>query len=397
MSPGTTGARAIGWYDAHAMAGSVASALPAERVPLSRAAGRVLALPIVARQDVPHFASSAMDGWAVAGPQPWTVVDQARLSPGEARAIVTGAAVPDGASAVLRSEHADLSRDGVLRTTPGAPGGEPWEGQHIRVPGQEARAGELVVPPSRVLNPAHVALAALCGYDELEVVRQPVVSFVLTGDEVETAGLPPAGRVRDTFGPQLPAFVSLLGAGTGATARVGDSLRDTVHSLRESAATSDIVITTGGTGFSGADHLRSALAEWGAETLIDRIRMRPGGPTVLAHAPGGCFCVCLPGNPLAAMMGMLTVAVPLIAALSGRPQARLGSVAAGEDIEGRPGSTFLIPFALEGGRARSSAWRGSAMMRGLADADGVMVVPEVGVACGEDVETIALPWSGPAD
>jgi molybdopterin molybdotransferase len=381
------------WHDAHALAGSVASALGAEPVPLSRAVARVLARPVVARQDVPHFASSAMDGWAIAGPEPWTVVDRARLNRGEASAIVTGGAVPPGTSAVLRSEHAVHSRDGVLRTAPGTPVGEPWDGQHIRVPGQEARAGELVVPRSRVLNPAHIALAALCGYDELEVVREPVVSFVLTGDEVEVAGLPATGRVRDTFGPQLPAFVSLLGARAGAATRVGDDLADTVRSLRESARTSDVVITTGGTGFSAADHLRPALDEWGAETVIDRIRMRPGGPTVLARDPAGCFCICLPGNPLAAMMGMLTVAVPLIAALSGRPCARPGRVPVGEDVAGRPGSTLLVPFVLEDDRARGTAWRGSAMMRGLADADGVMVVPEGGLARGGEAETIALPWS----
>lgn len=348
---------------------------------------------MIARQDVPHFASSAMDGWAVAGPGPWAPVESASLRTGEARAISTGALIPDGARAVLRSEHGTVAADGTLRPTSDAPADEPWDGQHIRVAGQEARAGETVIPPGRLLNPAHLALAALCGQDELEVVRRPAVAFVLTGDEVDTRGVPAPGRVRDAFGPQLPALVASLGAVTSSNVRIGDDLGETIRALADGSRVAELVISTGGTGLSGADHLRAALSELGATIIIDRIAMRPGGPTVLARAGNGSFFLALPGNPLAAMTAMLTVAGPLISSLAGRPRDQLARVPAGEDIPGRSGSTLLIPYALEDGAARISAWRGSAMMRGLADADGVLVVRESGVRRGGVVDAIRLPWS----
>ena len=153
------------------------------------ALGRKLDRDILALQDMPHYASSAMDGWAVNGSGPWIPVDRGnRLAPHQASIIVTGGLVPDGAKAVLRSENAVLGKDDeglpILMTGGKARPGEPRAGEHIRKAGEEALAGDVLVKAGVKLNPAHLALAALAGYDELQVQGRPVVRLVLTGSEV---------------------------------------------------------------------------------------------------------------------------------------------------------------------------------------------------------------------
>ena len=379
----------LSWHEARAAAFGAASALPVQRVPLADAIGRVLAEDVLALHDVPHYASSAMDGWAVCGDGPWRiVVGGIPLGDGTAAAIVTGGLIPSGTSGVLRRENAIVDR-GVLTTE----SGEPSPGQHIRLPGREALRHERVIAAGVTVNPAHVALAAGCGYDTLAVFGRPRVAFVFTGDEVVERGIPAPGMVRDSFGPQLPALLRMFGAVPTSSRRVLDSLADAVAAIGADSGASEVVITTGGTGDSAVDHIRPALAELDARMLVDGIGMRPGGPTMLAQLPDGRYVVALPGNPLAAIMGVLTVVAPLIAGLAGRREPTLGSAINAEDLQGKNDPSVLMPYRLIAGEAVVDAWHGSAMMRGLAGADGVLVVPAGGAKKGDVVETVALPWS----
>jgi len=378
----------LGWHEARAAAFAAASPLPSERVDLADAIGRVLAEDVRALHDVPHYASSAMDGWAVSGDGPWTIVPGSSLREGTAAAIVTGGLIPGGTSGVLRRENAIVDR-GVLTTE----SDEPWPGQHIRLPGREALRDERVVSLGVTVNPAHVALAAGCGCDWLEVLARPRVSFVFTGDEVVEHGIPAAGMVRDSFGPQLPALLRMFGAEPTSSRRVRDSLADTVAAISHDPLSSELVVTTGGTGDSAVDHVGPALEELDALMIIDGIALRPGGPTMLARLPDGRYVVSLPGNPLAAIMGVLTVVEPFVAALAGRAASPLGHAVCADDLHARGGSSVLMPYRLLHGVAVVDAWQGSAMMRGLAQADGVLVVPADGAKKGDVVETVALPWS----
>lgn len=156
----------------------------------------------------------------------------------------------------------------------------------------------------------------------------------------------------------------------------------------------DVVVTTGGTGHSPADHLHDALDAVGARIVIDGIAMRPGGPTMLAELPDGRFVVGLPGNPLAAMMGVFTVLQPLLAGLQGAGPPTLGRITVGQGISDGRGRTRLIPFLLQDERAVTSTWHGSGMLRGLADAHGVLVCPRTGAQTGDELETLPLPWLG---
>jgi molybdopterin molybdotransferase len=381
------------WAEARRTSFEAAAALPAEDVPVYEAVGRLLASDVAALHDIPHFSSSAMDGWAVAGDGPWTIVASpvGSLADGNATAIVTGSPVPPGTRGILRSENGEL-RDGRLVLGPRATPGEPSDGQHVRAIGEEAALGEIVVRSGTTLNPAHVAVIAGCGHDVVAVAPEPRVSLVFTGDEVIESGVPGPGQVRDSFGPQLPALVRMLGGRVAGTRRIGDDFAATVATLAEAVATSDLVITTGGTGHSPVDHLRAALTALGADLVIERIAMRPGSPTLLARLPYGRLVVGLPGNPLAAMMGMLTVVHPLLAALRGSAAPALGAVRSAVDIGGRPETTMLMPYRLDGVRALPNPWTGSGMMRGLADAAGVLVVPAGGLRAGESAETLTLPW-----
>jgi molybdopterin molybdotransferase len=400
--------QAADWHSARARSFTAASTLPTESVSIDAAVGRILAREVRTLYALPHYSSSAMDGWAVAGDAPWEIVEPedaaASLLPGQATVVVTGGLIPPGTRGVLRSENATVSATSslprILTRGDTAAADEPQEGKHIRQAGEEAARDDTVIRAGTVLNPAHVALAAIAGHDLLEVVAEPRVALLFTGDEVIESGMPRPGQVRDSFGPQLPAFVGLLGGRVVSRQRIGDdraatlaTLAPTDHEQTSPEQTSaEVVITTGGTGGSAADHLRDVLRELDAEFIIDGVAMRPGGPSLLARLPDGRFVICLPGNPLAAMMGMLTLAAPLLAALAGRRQPTTGFIAVGVDVAGRTGTSMLVPYRLVDGVAVPNEWSGSGMMRGLADANGVLVVPGDGVRAGETAEAIGLPW-----
>lgn len=417
------------WQEARQLSFDCATPIPPGPVPLKNALGRTLAADITALQDMPHYASSAMDGWAVNGTGPWILAEPGqRLAPHQASPIVTGGLMPPGAKAVLRSESGVMARDDeglpVLALGGAARPGEPKNGQHIRKAGEEAAAGDVLVKSGAVLNPAHLALAALAGHDSLQVQGKPVVRILLTGSEVVAAGLPAPGKVRDTFGPQLGAVVGMLGGIFAGQEKIGDAYDEWLAALEDDGpepggpeegagpvhgsvlpkeageaaaeeAPADVVITTGGTGQSGTDHLRRAVADLGGRLLIDGIAMRPGHPAVLAELPDGRFILGLPGNPLAAMMALCTVGAPLLAALGHGSLPPVSEVPCGAMIEADPGRTRLMPFRLLYGMASPARHTGPGMMRGLAAADGVLVVPPHGVQLGEPVPAFALPWGAP--
>lgn len=414
-----TGGHDVDWATARTVAYGAGHALPFQTINLADALGQILAEPVHTLQAMPHYASSAMDGWAVNGEPPWKLVSHAEpvedhrgrpaphaasgqvsLGPGEATFILTGGVVPQNTVGILRTERGSVRGD-VLECNEFARPDEPAPEEHIRPAGEEAEVGLEAIPAGVVLNPAQIALAAVCGHDTLTVLRAPRVSLLMTGDEVIEQGLPGAGQVRDTFGPQLPGFVAMLGGHVDVAGRAKDDLDDVVAAISAeptdefslARASGDVLITTGGTGSSSADHIRRALTELGAELIIDGIAMRPGHPTLLARLPDGRFLVGLPGNPLAAMMAMLTVAGPLLAGLRGAPLAQASEVTVADAFEPLPGRSRLVPYRIEEGMAVPSNHQRSGMLRGLASADGVMIIPGEGCAPGDVVPALPLPWT----
>ncbi|MGW4929520.1 molybdopterin molybdotransferase MoeA [Agromyces sp. NPDC004153] len=379
--------RGLAWQVARERAAAAAPVSASEHVPLHRAVGRVLAEDVRTPIPLPHYASSAMDGWAVRGGSPWRLVEGPGIEAGEAVVIVTGGLVPDGADAVLRSEAGRLV-DGRLEPVGETGHRDVAERRHIRPAGTEASAGELVLEAGTTLTPPRVALAAATGADRLTVRRRPRVALVLTGDEVVETGVPEPGRVRDSFRLALPAILDELGAEAIAVHRVGDDPAATADAI--TADRVDLIVTTGGTGGSHADQVRVAVERLGAEGLVPSVAMRPGGPTFLARLPDR-LVLGLPGNPLAAVLGLLAIGGPLLGEWTGRTAATT-TVTAAEALAGTRGATRLVPVAVRDGGATPTAHLGSGMLRGLAVADAVLVVPEEGVERGASAAALPLPW-----
>lgn len=427
------------WAEARKIAGAAAVPLPVTRVALGQARATVLAESLSALVDLPPFATAAMDGWAVAGPGPWRVTgrvlagqEATRLGDGEAVEIATGARVPSGASAVLRRErgfvdehsrlHVSEEADPHDHTTSAAAGavapaaqqrsyasgpsgatatraprgtelGLPI-GADIRPQGQESRRGETLLSAGTRVTPAVLGLAAAAGYDDLPVHERPRVALVVIGDELAGSGLPDGARIRDALGPMFTAWLEALGAEVTVT-RVADEPRDLLATVASSPA--DLVVTTGGTARDPVDHLHRVLADLGAHLLIDGVAVRPGHPMVLARYGGSRrhrrFVAGLPGNPLAAVAGFVTVVRPLLRRLAGLPDPS-HFLPLGDAVGTHPTDTRLVPVSVTDSRAVPLRFTGPAMLRGLALADGMAVVPPgggvVALGAGQRVEVLTV-------
>lgn len=379
-----------------------AAAGPAETVVLAGADGRTLAEPLVTLTDLPAFPTSSIDGWAVRGPAPWRpsgrVLAGGTPAPlvenGTCVEIATGAMVPVGAEALIRVEESTRDAAGLIS---GVPRPEPeW-----RLPGDEARKGEQLLPAGTPVDPAVLGMAATCGYDTIAVRPLPRAALLVFGDELLTSGPPGAGRVRDSLSPLVPAWLRRYGATVDPAAVRGpvqDTLEAHVAAIRQALTAADLVCTTGGTMNGPVDHLHPALAELGAEYVLNTVAVRPGFPMLLARVSGpdgrAKFLAGLPGNPQSAVIALISLVAPLLAGLHGRDLPALPRVELTAPVPGRGGFTHLALAALDhdGRRATPVGHVGSAMLRGLAGAHGFVVVrPDTQATAGELVPFLPLP------
>ncbi|MFE0519224.1 molybdopterin molybdotransferase MoeA [Streptomyces sp. NPDC058954] len=403
VGPGTPDAqhRATPWPEARAIAaratrsGTRAARREPVSVPLDAALGLTLAAPLGALTDLPSFDTSAMDGWAVAGPGPWDVRDEGvlagqgepqPLTDGEAVRIATGARIPPDTTAVLRTEHGRTDAQGRLHALR-----DMHHGQDIRPRGQECRSGDQLLPAGTVVTPAVLGLAAAAGYDTLAAVPRPRVEVLVLGDELLTEGRPRDGLIRDALGPMLPPWLRALGAEVTAVRRLGDDAKALHKAV--TGSTADLIVTTGGTAAGPVDHVHPILERIGAELLVDGVKVRPGHPMLLARVGDGRHLVGLPGNPLAAVSGLLTLAEPLLRTLAARPAPEPYTLPLRDEAHGHPYDTRLIPVVLRGDRAVPLHYNGPAMLRGIAAADALAVVPPGGARAGEELELLDLPWA----
>lgn len=362
---------------------------PAAALPFDEAAGSALAAPLTAASDLPAFPTSAVDAWAVAGGGPWRITGAEALAgsvpppmgPGEAVKIATGAQVPEGCEGLIRLENAAV--DGATVTGPAA---REW-----RETGEEARAGEELLPTGTPISPPVIGLAAAAGHSALAAHPRPAARMVVFGDELLTSGASREGRVRDSLGPMVPHMLDAAGARVAAEALgpVADTLDAHVAALREALVDADLVCTTGGTMVGPVDHLHPALGKLGADYVINTVSVRPGFPMLLARTEDGRFIAGLPGNPQSAVIAVVSLVVPLLAGLRGLPLPELRSITLAEDVPGRSPATHLALVDRAGNRL---AHHGSAMLRGLASAAGFAVVPPEGEAhAGQDVPLVTVP------
>ncbi|GAA1178789.1 molybdopterin molybdotransferase MoeA [Pseudonocardia alaniniphila] len=369
FAPPTT---SLAWDAARERAHAAGQPLPARSVPLASAVGTVLAAPVVAPANVPPVDRSAMDGYAVCGSAPWTIVGRidvdgvpsVHLRDGEACAVVTGTAVPSGTTAVLPDEDAVL--DGHLLA------GALRPGANVRRAGEECSAGEELLPAGTLVRPAVLGLVATLGLGRLPVRPRPRVAAIITGNELVTEGAPGPGRVRDAIGPMLPGLLARAGADAMPDVRLPDSRALLLEALAGTDA--DLVLISGSSSAGPADHLRPALDALDAELLVDGVSCRPGHPQALAQLPDGRLVVGLPGNPFAALVAFLTLALPAITAMRGEPLPALVAAPVPGGLPRHAMSTRLVPVLVGPQGAVPVGHAGSAMLRGAAVADALAVI-----------------------
>ena len=380
----------IDWAEARTTAWRVGYEARPEPVTASfeAALGSSLASPLTAASDLPAFPTSAVDAWAVCGEGPWTITGAPvlagtvppPLAPGTAVEIATGAQVPARTTGLIRIERASVDGDRVT-----GPAGTEW-----REPGEEAAAGEELLPAGAEVTPPVLGLAAAAGRSSLKVYPKPRAALVVFGDELLTSGPSHGGRVRDALGPMVPHL--LAAAGSNAPEPIGpvaDTLDEHVRVLRESLETADLVCTTGGTMAGPVDHLHSALEAIGADCIVNTVAVRPGFPMLLARTGEGRFIAGLPGNPQSAVIALISLVVPLLAGLRGLPLPEADGITVAQDIPGRGEFTHLSLVDRSG---RRLAHHGSAMLRGLAGAAGFALIAPGGEAkAGQTVPLVPIP------
>lgn len=317
-----------------------ANRLEAERVPIERAAGRVLAEPVAAAVDLPPFPSSAMDGYALraadteGAPVTLPVVSRIQagapagrpLEAGEAMAIATGGTVPEGADAVVPIEVVEESDGRLSVSSPVMPGA------HVRERGGDVRAGETVLEPGVVLGPSQVGALAAAGVAEVRCAKRPRVGILVTGSELRQPGEElAAGQIYESNGLLLATALQLAGAVPAQLGVVSDDEEEHRRTLERALLGFDMLVTTGGASVGPHDLVRKVQAELRVEEVFWGVAIKPGKPVAFGVRRGH-LVFNLPGNPVSVLATFELLVRPAINALLGLPAPlpdfRLGTLAA---------------------------------------------------------------------
>ncbi len=405
-----------------------------EEVLLLQALGRVLAEPIVADRHFPPFARATRDGFAVHaddlanGVTLLRVVGQVRagdsydlpVASGEAVEIMTGAAVPAGADAVVMVEYTErksvpqvdgkghegaqreefenrdvIDADDHILDIAGHEKPRPAEkitedlveiqrtvvaGENVVPPGAEARIGQELLPLGTRLRPAQIALAAAAGKASLKVYRKPRVAILSTGDElVEVAEKPGPSQIRNSNSYSLAALVAECG-GEPVQLPIAPDEESKLTELIQEGLKADMLLLSGGVSMGKFDLVEQALNSLGAQFFFTGAMIQPGKPVVFGEV-GPIPFFGLPGNPVSVMVTFELFARQMVEAMSGAEPARLKSTSAKlkKDFKTKTGLTRFLPAMVSGGlydpEVEVVPWQGSGDMLAAARANCYLVVP----------------------
>lgn len=301
-----------------------------ETIPLEEGLGRVSASDIFAREDIPAFDRSPLDGYAVRSvdlkeasrehPVSLPVQEEVpagyaaaeAVKPGYAVKICTGAPIPEGADAVVKFENTDFTEQQVTFFQSVEPD------SNIVRRGSDIPAGRVVVRSGRELDPADLGMLASLGYPEIRVIRKPRVVLFSTGDELLPVEQELAlGKIRNSSAYLLKGILEKCGCQVRLGGIIKDSPEKLESALKQALEEADIVLTTGGVSVGDYDYTPASLKEIGAELLFWKIRMKPGMATVAA-VKDGKLLIGLSGNPSAAAAALYLAVMPAVYKLSGR-------------------------------------------------------------------------------
>jgi molybdopterin molybdotransferase len=295
--------------------------LDSQRVPVGSAMGRVLAEPARAAVDLPPFAASAMDGYAVRSEEtPGTFPIEFRiaagipapgpLGAGQSMAIATGGAVPEGADAVVPIEHVE-ERDGKLNVPAAVP-----HGANVRPRGGDVAEGSEIAPAGMRIGPAQIGALGAAGLREVSCGRRPRVAVVTTGTELREPGSTLSlGEIYESNGAMLVAQLATAGAEVDTAASVADdegAHRDAI----EQGLSHDVLVTSGGVSVGPHDLVRRVEEELGVQEVFWGVAVKPGKP-VSFGVRGETLVFGLPGNPVSSLVACAVFVLPAVEALQG--------------------------------------------------------------------------------
>jgi molybdopterin molybdotransferase len=369
------------------------SPLPGEEVPLVQANGRILMEDVRAGRNVPPFANSAMDGFAVrwqdvahaspATPVTLKMIDEVpaghvskhRVREGTAIKIMTGAPVPRGADTIVRVEYTTSSTDAV-RISKRDP-----SGSHIRGAGEDIKKGQVILEKGKFLTPADIGLMASVGKSRVRVYRRPTVALISTGDELlEVEDRPTRGKIVNSNSYTLAAAVQESGAIPRRLGIVRDTRKKLAEAFRK-ALRYDAVITTGGVSVGDYDLVKEALEDAGVRMQFWKVAQKPGHPMAFGRA-GKKPVFGLPGNPVSSAVSFILYARPALLKMMGHRKLYCPVIQATleHEIRKSPGLKEFIRCRLryEDGRslASSTGTQSSGVLRSLSLAQGLIVAAE---------------------
>lgn len=399
-----------------AVLGEVRPLVPRHQA-LATSSGCVLAEDVSASAPVPAFANSAMDGYAVraadtgsapcalsvvatvlAGDQPAVVV-----GPGQAARIMTGAMLPAGADAVCMVEHTRPGDAGAVIVEERVP-----PGQHVRHPGDDVAAGQIVFSAGTTLTAAHIGVLASLGCDPVLVHPRPRVAVCSTGNELATGASLPLGKIRDANRPGLLATLAADGFVPVDLGVLPDDEATVDAALRAAVGDHDAVVTSGGVSVGDRDVVRMVLqAMPDASVRWMQVAIKPAKPLAFGRVGDGATAVFgLPGNPVSALVSYELFVRPALRALAGHrrlDRTITRAVAAAPLCRRQDGKLHFVrvhAFTAADGTIEVTPVRGqgSHQLRAMADANALAIVPDCpGVAAGAPVAVLLLePASVPA-
>jgi len=296
-----------------------------ERVALGEASGRVLMEELVARDPLPSFDQSAMDGYAIAAADleeqgPWTlpVAGESRagreppaLAARTACRIFTGAPMPPGADCIIMQEH--VTREGdVVRVV-----ARPKARQHVRRAGEDIERNSVALGAGTRLTPGALALAAMLDRVEIVVARRPRVTIVCTGDELRAPGGERfAASIPESNSAPLAAFARQAGACVRIAPLVRDDPNATQRAIEQALDGTDVLLTVGGVSVGDHDVVRQALERAGVALDFWKVAIKPGKPLAVGRCPTA-HVLGLPGNPASALVTFVMFGMPLLRAMQG--------------------------------------------------------------------------------
>ena len=375
--------------------------LGTETIKLEETLGRVLAQDIISDINLPPFANSAMDGFALIAADgteasktnpttlnvtmdiPAGVFPTKTLQRGEAARIMTGAPIPDGADAVIPVEDtdADFSKLGDATLPETVKYYEPTQsGNNIRQIGENIKVGETILSSGTVLQAADIGMLASLGHAQVDVFRKPRVTIIGTGDELVDVDEPlEQGKIRDSNSHTLAALVTQQG-GEAIRLPIAPDNPDAIRALFTEAIAlkPDIIISSAGVSMGAADYVRAILDEMG-EIDFWKINMRPGKPVAFGQL-GDIPFFGLPGNPVSAMITFDVIVRPALLKLAGKSnEAHVTTAVTGEAIYSDGRRTFArVILKREDGQlvAYTTGTQSSGALISMVKADGLLIIPE---------------------